>query len=78
MRGLRNLRTSTTEQTHPVVLVITDHANLQYYREPQDIWDPASNGLTEKLAEYNIQLVYKPGSRPTSGRAVTTTGPDPS
>src|SRR5712672_194281 len=46
--------------THPV-MVITDHANLQYYREPQKI-GPRVNGYIVELADYNIQLVYKPGA----------------
>src|SRR5712672_3395844 len=46
--------------THPV-MVITDHANLQYYREPQKI-SPRVNGYIVELADYNIQLVYKPGA----------------
>src|SRR5882672_7507897 len=45
---------------HPV-MVITDHANLQYYREPQKI-GPRVNGYIVELADYNIQLVYKPGN----------------
>jgi len=40
-------------------MVITDHANLQYYREPQKI-GPRVNGYIVELANYNIQLVYKP------------------
>jgi len=42
-------------------MVITDHANLQYYREPQKI-SPRINGYIVELADYNIQLVYKPGA----------------
>jgi len=42
-------------------MVITDHANLQYYREPQKI-GPRVNGYIVELADYNIQLVYKPGA----------------
>ena len=36
MRGLRTWRHLTRNSVHPV-LVITDHANLQYYREPQKL-----------------------------------------
>jgi len=43
------------------VLVITDHANLQYYREPQKL-GPRVNGYLAELAEYHIQLVYKPSA----------------
>jgi hypothetical protein len=46
--------------THPV-LVITDHANLQYYREPHKL-GPRINGYIVELADYHIQLVYKPGA----------------
>jgi len=42
-------------------MVITDHANLQYYREPQKI-GPRVNGYIVELADFNIQLVYKPGN----------------
>jgi len=46
--------------THPV-MVITNHANLQYYCEPQKI-GPRVNGYIVELADYNIQLVYKHGN----------------
>jgi len=36
MRGLHTWRHLTRNSVHPV-LVITDHANLQYYREPQKL-----------------------------------------
>ena len=36
MRGLRTWRHLLWNMTHPV-LVITDHTNLQYYREPQKL-----------------------------------------
>jgi len=60
MRGLRTWRHLLRNTTHPV-LVITDHANLQYYREPQKL-GPRVNGYLAELAEYHIQLVYKPGA----------------
>jgi hypothetical protein len=41
------------------VLVITDHTNLQYYREPHKL-GPRVNGYVTELADFNIQLVYKP------------------
>jgi len=44
-----------------VIVTITDHANLQYYREPQKI-GPCVNGYIVELADYNIQLVYKLGN----------------
>jgi hypothetical protein len=43
------------------VMVITDHANLQYYREPHKL-GPWVNGYITELADFNIQLVYKPGA----------------
>jgi hypothetical protein len=43
------------------VLVYTDHANLQYYREPQKI-GPHIVGYIFKIAQYNIQLEYKSGA----------------
>jgi len=60
IRGLRNWRHLLRNTTHPV-MVITDHANLQYYREPQKI-GPRVNGYIVELADFNIQLVYKPGN----------------
>ena len=60
MRGLRTWRHLLRNTTHPV-LVITNHANLQYYREPQKL-GPRVNGYLAELAEYHIQLVYKPGA----------------
>jgi len=60
MRGLCAWRHLLRNTTHPV-LVITDHANLQYYREPQKL-GPRVNGYVVELAEYHIQLVYKPGA----------------
>jgi len=60
MRGLRTWRHLLQNTTH-LVLVITDHANLQYYREPQKL-GPHINSYLAELAEYHIQLVYKPGA----------------
>jgi len=60
MRGLRTWRHLTRNSVHPV-LVITDHANLQYYREPQKL-GPRVNGYVAELAEYHIMLIYKPGA----------------
>jgi hypothetical protein len=57
LRCWRHLLRNTT---HPV-LVITDHANLQYYREPHKL-GPCVNGYIVELANYHIQLVYKPGA----------------
>jgi hypothetical protein len=44
-----------------LVIVITDHANLQYYREPHKLGLQVNRYITE-LADFNIQLVYKPGA----------------
>jgi len=60
MRGLRTWRHLLWNMTHPV-LVITDHTNLQYYREPQKL-GPRVNGYVAELAKYHMQLVYKPGA----------------
>jgi len=60
IRGVRNWRHLLRNTANPV-LVITNHANLQYYREPQKI-GPQVNGYLGDLADYNIQLVYKPGN----------------
>src|SRR5712672_1194820 len=60
MRGLQTWRHLLRNTTHPV-LVITDHANLQYYQEPQKL-GPRINGYLAELAEYHVQLVYKPGT----------------
>jgi len=56
----RTWRHLTRNSVHPI-LVITDHANLQYYREPQKL-GPRVNGYVAELAEYHIALVYKPGA----------------
>jgi hypothetical protein len=42
-------------------LVYTDHANLRYYREPWKI-GPRIAGYISEIAQYNIQLEYKPGA----------------
>jgi RNase H-like domain found in reverse transcriptase len=41
-------------------IVITDHANLQYYRHPHKIRSCVS-GYIAKREEYLIELMYKPG-----------------
>jgi RNase H-like domain found in reverse transcriptase len=59
MRGLRQWRhlfLSSPFQT----TVVTDHANLQYYRQPQKINRRVARYLGD-LAEYNFKLVHKPG-----------------
>jgi len=42
-------------------LVFTDHANLQYYRDPQKI-GPRVAGYLPEQEQYNILLEYKPGA----------------
>jgi RNase H-like domain found in reverse transcriptase len=61
MRGLqqwRHLLLSSPFQT----TVITDHANLQYYRQPQKINQQVARYLGD-LAEYDFKLVHKPGKQ---------------
>jgi RNase H-like domain found in reverse transcriptase/Integrase zinc binding domain len=61
MRGLqqwRHLLLSSPFQT----TVITDHANLQYYRQPQKINRRVARYLGD-LAEYDFRLVHKPGKQ---------------
>jgi hypothetical protein len=42
------------------VLMFTDHANLQYYRDPHKI--PARvHSWNAERADYNIKIIYKPG-----------------
>jgi RNase H-like domain found in reverse transcriptase len=41
-------------------IIITDHANLQYYRHPHKIGSHIS-GYIAKREEYLITLMYKPG-----------------
>jgi hypothetical protein len=60
MRGLRCWRHLLRNTEHPA-LVIMDHANLQYYREPHKL-GPRVNGYVAELADYHFKLVYKPGN----------------
>jgi hypothetical protein len=60
LRGLR-CWSHLLKGTKIPVLVYTDHANLRYYREPQKI-GPHVAGYIPKIAQYNIQLEYKPGA----------------
>jgi RNase H-like domain found in reverse transcriptase len=60
MRGLcqwRHLLLSSPFTT----TVITDHANLQYYRQPQKINRHVAHYLAD-LADYRFKLVHKPGA----------------
>jgi len=58
MRGLRTwrhlLRNTTTRTRH------TDHATYSITENPEI--GPRVNGYLAELAEYHIQLVYKPGA----------------
>jgi RNase H-like domain found in reverse transcriptase len=59
MRGLRQWRhllLSSPFQT----TVVTDHANLQYYQQPQKINQRVARYLGD-LTKYNFKLVHKPG-----------------
>jgi RNase H-like domain found in reverse transcriptase/Integrase zinc binding domain len=58
IRGLWTWRHLLRNTTTPV-LVITNHANLQYYREPHKL-SPQVNGYIAELADFNIQLIYRP------------------
>src|SRR5437588_1622036 len=60
LRGLR-CWSHLLKGTKIPVLVYTDHANLQYYREPRKI-GPHIVGYIPEIAQYNIQLKYKPGA----------------
>ena len=42
------------------ILIITDHANLQYYCDPQKLSGQVHQWNAE-LADYNIKIIYKPG-----------------
>src|SRR5579864_1438145 len=61
LRGLRHCRhlLINTPPEQPV-LVYTDHANLQYYRDPHRLPTRVHRWNAE-LADYNIKIIYKPG-----------------
>jgi hypothetical protein len=61
LRGLRHWRHLLTGTPGECpVLVFTDHANLQYYRDPRKIPACVHSWNTE-LADYHIKIIYKPG-----------------
>jgi hypothetical protein len=66
IRGLKHWDYLLKGAAHPV-LVITDHANLQFHRHAHKI-GPRIAGYIAEREQYDIQLVYKPG---TSNRANT-------
>ena len=59
MRGLRHWDYLLLGTQKPVI-VITDHANLEYYRHPRKI-GPRVSGYIAEREKYNIKLMYRPG-----------------
>jgi Integrase zinc binding domain/Chromo (CHRromatin Organisation MOdifier) domain len=60
IRGLKHWDYLLKGAIHPV-LVITDHANLQFHRHAHKI-GPRIAGYIAEREQYDIQLVYKPGA----------------
>ncbi len=60
VRGLDDWQHLLASSPHPIV-ILTDHKNLQYYRNPQCINRCVAHYLP-KLADYNFQLVHQPGT----------------
>jgi RNase H-like domain found in reverse transcriptase len=60
IQGLKHWDYLLKGATHPV-LVITDHANLQFHHHAHKI-GPRITGYIVKREQYDIQLVYKPGT----------------
>ena len=60
IRGLEHWRHLLARGNHPVT-VITDHKNLQYYRQPQKINRRVARYIN-LLVDYHIQLLHKPGA----------------
>src|SRR6202167_1221843 len=60
VRGLDNWRHFLAGSAHPIT-ILTDHKNLQYYRNPQRISRCVARYLP-KLADYNFTLVHQPGT----------------
>jgi RNase H-like domain found in reverse transcriptase len=60
MRGLKHWDHLLQGPKDHKTIVITDHANLQYYRHPHKIGSRIS-GYIAKREEYPITLMYKPG-----------------
>src|ERR1700749_790255 len=55
--------------------VYTDHANLQHYKEPQRSDRRAARYLTT-MADYNVQLIHKPGKTNRADRLSRPPGTD--
>jgi RNase H-like domain found in reverse transcriptase len=60
MRGLKHWDHLLRGPREHTTIVITDHANLQYYRHPHKSGSHIS-GYIAKREEYPIKLMYKPG-----------------
>jgi RNase H-like domain found in reverse transcriptase len=60
IRGLLAWRHLLVGSPHKI-RVLTDHSNLKYYRHPQKISRRVARYLP-KMAEFDFELVYKPGS----------------
>jgi hypothetical protein len=60
IRGLKHWDYLLKCAKHPV-LVITDHANLTYYRHPHKIGQRVAGYIAE-YEQYDIQLAYRPGA----------------
>src|SRR6266403_3516496 len=59
VKVLRNWQPFLAGSPH-IITVFTDHANLQYWRQPQKISCRIAREVTE-LAEYNVVLRHIPG-----------------
>jgi len=60
IRGLKHWDYLLKCAKHPI-LVITDHANLMYYRHLYKIGQHVA-GYIGEYKQYNIQLAYRPGA----------------
>src|SRR6267378_2677209 len=65
VKALRNWRPFLASSPH-IIMVFTDHANLQYWRQPHKISHQITQEVAE-LAEYNVILRHIPGK--ANGRA---------
>jgi hypothetical protein len=60
INGLRHWDYLLKGAVHPII-VITDHANLQYYQHPHKIGSRIAGYIAER-EQYDIQIAYRPGS----------------